>query len=275
MFTFIDQVEDLSYLNEELKRKEYVGVDTEFRRTTKENMRLALLQINDEEEIYLIDAIAINNPKEYADFLFSDSVTKIFHSCKEDIEAIYSWTNKAMCNVFDTQIANALLNGDYSIGYQGLVREMLGINLEKKETRSNWIKRPLSDAQLKYAALDVEYLIYLYKEQLRDLISTSKLRWHNQDTDRLIRLTLGAKINPIEVKRTISRHEEAELLRNFNIIVNKISVREQINPTLFLSKKIQKDILRVALQRGVENACDGITEWRSHLVKSDLLKLLS
>lgn len=275
MFTFIDQVEDLSYLNEELKRKEYVGVDTEFRRTTKENMRLALLQINDEEEIYLIDAIAINNPKEYADFLFSDSVTKIFHSCKEDIEAIYSWTNKAMCNVFDTQIANALLNGDYSIGYQGLVREMLGINLEKKETRSNWIKRPLSDAQLKYAALDVEYLIYLYKEQLRDLISTSKLYWHNQDTDRLIRLTLGAKINPIEVKRTISRHEEAELLRNFNIIVNKISVREQINPTLFLSKKIQKDILRVALQSGVETACDGITEWRSHLVKSDLLKLLS
>jgi ribonuclease D len=275
VFTFIDQVEDLSYLNEELKRKEYVGVDTEFRRTTKENMRLALLQINDEEEIYLIDAIAINNPKEYADFLFSDSVTKIFHSCKEDIEAIYSWTNKAMCNVFDTQIANALLNGDYSIGYQGLVREMLGINLEKKETRSNWIKRPLSDAQLKYAALDVEYLIYLYKEQLRDLISTSKLYWHNQDTDRLIRLTLGAKINPIEVKRTISRHEEAELLRNFNIIVNKISVREQINPTLFLSKKIQKDILRVALQSGVETACDGITEWRSHLVKSDLLKLLS
>jgi ribonuclease D len=180
-----------------------------------------------------------------------------------------------MCNVFDTQIANALLNGDYSIGYQGLVREMLGINLEKKETRSNWIKRPLSDAQLKYAALDVEYLIYLYKEQLRDLISTSKLYWHNQDTDRLIRLTLGAKINPIEVKRTISRHEEAELLRNFNIIVNKISVREQINPTLFLSKKIQKDILRVALQSGVETACDGITEWRSHLVKSDLLKLLS
>ena len=51
MFTFIDQVEDLSYLNEELKRKEYVGVDTEFRRTTKENMRLALLQINDEEEM--------------------------------------------------------------------------------------------------------------------------------------------------------------------------------------------------------------------------------
>ena len=51
MFTFIDSIEDLAYLNEELLQKPYLGVDTEFRRTTKDNMRLALLQVNDDEEI--------------------------------------------------------------------------------------------------------------------------------------------------------------------------------------------------------------------------------
>ena len=77
---------------------------------------------------------------------------------------------------FDTQIADAFLDGDYSIGYQRLVEKRLEISLDKKETRSNWIRRPLTDAQLKYAALDVEYLIYLYKEQNEELLSSSKLR---------------------------------------------------------------------------------------------------
>ena len=175
MFTFIDSSEDLAYLNKELSQKPYLGVDTEFRRTTKDNMRLALLQVNDEEEIYLIDTIAIDDPGKDASFLFSESVVKIFHSCKEDLEAVYAWTNEEMTNIFDTQIANAFLDGDYSIGYQGLVEKRLGITLEKKETRSNWVRRPLSDAQLKYAALDVEYLIYLYKEQKEELLRSSKL----------------------------------------------------------------------------------------------------
>ena len=71
MFTIIETEEDLDFLNKELLGKEYVGVDTEFRRTTKDNMRLALLQVNDGEEIYLIDAVAICDPNTKASFLFS------------------------------------------------------------------------------------------------------------------------------------------------------------------------------------------------------------
>ena len=121
MFTYIDNIEDLSLLNKELLDTPYLGLDTEFRRTTKDNMKLSLLQVNDGEEIYLIDAVLISNPKNECDFLFSDSVIKIFHSCKEDLEAIHSWTGRIMVNLFDTQLANALLDGEYSIGYQGLV----------------------------------------------------------------------------------------------------------------------------------------------------------
>ena len=103
MYTYIETIEDLSFLNKELLGRPYLGVDTEFRRTTKENMRLALLQINDGEEIYLIDAVRIDNPENVCDFLISDTVTKIFHSCKEDLEAVYSWTGRIMENLFDTQ----------------------------------------------------------------------------------------------------------------------------------------------------------------------------
>ena len=274
MFTFIDSSEDLAYLNKELLLRPYLGVDTEFRRTTKDNMRLALLQVNDDEEIFLIDAIAIDDPGENASFLFSKSVVKIFHSCKEDLEAIYAWTNEEMVNIFDTQIANAFLDGDYSIGYQGLVERKLGINLEKKETRSNWVRRPLSDAQLKYAALDVEYLIYLYEEQKEELLSSSKLDWHNQDIERLINVTFNRVSNFIELERTITKAQEIELLNKMNKIVEDIAEQEGINVTLFFSKKAQKDFLRLTFIKGLDSACKEITSWRENLIKEDILNLL-
>ena len=274
MYTFIDSLEDLQFLNNEFLTKKYLAVDTEFRRTTKDNMKLALLQVNDDEEIYLIDTIAISDPKENASFLFSESVIKIFHSCKEDLEAIYSWTNKKMVNIFDTQIANAFLNSDYSIGYQGLVEKRLGITLDNKETRSNWIRRPLRDAQLKYAALDVEYLIHLYKEQKEELIKSSKLDWHNQDIERLINNTFNTSSPFTEIERTISKAQELELLGKFNIIIEDIAKEKKINPTLFFSKKAQKEFLRLVFIDGLESACNEITLWRQELIRRHVLDLL-
>ncbi len=274
MYTFIDTLEDLATLNKELLNKEFVAIDTEFRRTTKDNMKLALMQINDNEEIYLIDSICIGNPKEHASFLFSDSVTKILHSCKEDLEAIYSWTNQEMLNIFDTQLANSFLYDDYSIGYQRLVEKKLGIILDKKETRSNWIRRPLSDGQLKYAALDVEYLIHLYIEQEEELSKSAKLDWHNQDIKRLIKNTFNPSLAFDELSRTLSKAEENDLLLYFNETVVEIAEREKINSTLFFSKKNQKDFLRLVFIKGLDFACEEITPWRSELIRDDLLELL-
>ena len=98
-----------------------------------------------------------------------------------------------MKNLFDTQLANSFLDGQFSIGYQALVEQEMEIILNKNETRSNWIRRPLSDSQLKYASLDVEYLIHLYKAQKEKLISTPKLGWHDQEINRLLEVTF----NPI------------------------------------------------------------------------------
>ncbi len=274
MYTFIESIEDLAFLNEELLNKPHVGVDTEFRRTSKDNMRLALLQVNDGEEIYLIDAVSIDDPKESCSFLYSDSVIKILHSCKEDLEAIYSWTQKKMINVFDTQIANSFLDGDYSIGYQGLVDKKLGILLSKDETRSNWIRRPLSDSQLKYAALDVEYLIHLYTEQEKELSKSNKLKWFNQDIDKLIHSTFNVSLNKMDLERTISKAEENDLLTKMNTFIQRIANEEGINSTLFFSKKTQKDFLRLVLISGIDEAFKEITIWRKQLISEDLFNLL-
>ena len=274
MYTFIDSIDDLAFLNKELMEKPYIGVDTEFRRTTKDNMRLALLQVNDGEEIYLIDTILISNPKEHASFLFADSVVKIFHSCKEDIEAVYAWTGQVMVNIFDTQLANAFLNGDYSIGYQGLVEEKLGIKIDKGETRSNWIRRPLTDSQLKYASSDVEFLINLYLDQKESLVEENKLSWLEQEV-----AFLSSRIfEPIDyfedIPLKITKAEEKSLLLKFNQLVELISEQKKINCTLFFSKKSQKDFLRLVFNLGQKASLNKITKWRSSLFEDSLSYLL-
>ena len=274
MYTFINSLDDLAFLNKELLNKPYVAVDTEFRRTTKDNMRLALLQVNDGEEIYLIDSISIQEPKGQASFLFTNSVVKIFHSCKEDIEAIYAWTGEVMNNLFDTQLANAFLNGDFSIGYQGLVEEKLGIIIDKGETRSNWIRRPLTDSQLNYAVSDVEFLIELYLDQKKSLEKNDKLGWLQEELSLLTSKIFEPFNEDTKTKISLTKAEEKQLLEKLNNIVIKISVANSINPTLFFSKKSQKEFMRLTLNEGLEESISTITEWRSNLIKKPLEVLL-
>ena len=273
-FNQIETNEDLDFLNQELLLKPYVGVDTEFRRTSKDNMRLALLQINDGEEIYLIDTTSINNLKDECSFLHSDSVVKIFHSCKEDIEAIYSWTGNLLVNIFDTQIAEALLGGEYSVGYQGLVEKKLGIQVDKGETRSNWLRRPLTDSQLKYAASDVEFLIDLYLDQNHMLGKTDKSDW--MDEEILDILSKIFEIKDEEIKSSsLSNKEEINLLNKFNDVIHCVADREKINPTFLFSKKNQKDFIRSVSEYGIETSLKSLTRWRSNLLQNELFAILS
>ena len=274
MFTFIDSKADLEFLNSELLSKEFVGVDTEFRRTNKNNMRLGLLQINDTEEIYLVDTVIINNPKDECSFLFSNSVIKVFHSCKEDIEAVYAWTGRFIKNIFDTQIANEFLGGNFSESYQSLVRNKLGISINKNETRSNWLRRPLTDSQLHYAASDVEFLTEIYKDQSESLTQQNKINWLNEEVQFLTAKILNPQLEFEGISNNLTKKEEMNLLNKFNELVISISQKNNVNPTLFFSKKIQKEFLRIVLSKGIDVGLNATTEWRSELIERPLKELL-
>ncbi len=274
MFTLIETSEDLLFLNQELLQCSYVAVDTEFRRTTKDNMKLALLQVNDSTEIYLIDCLQIKEPKEICSFLSSPNTKKIFHSCREDIEAIYSWTKQGVLNIYDTQIANSLLGGSFSISYQGLVKEKIGLKVGKEETRTNWLRRPLSEAQLNYAASDVYYLIDLYRLQREEFSKTNKLEWLEEELNKASALDSFME-TPSDRLFSIQKKEEKEILIEFNKMVNEISRIEKINPTLFFSKQNQKILMHNTLSLGLDEALKGITKWRTGLIKEPFSVLMN
>ena len=273
MFTLIETREDLMFLNTELLQCPYVAIDTEFRRTTKDNMKLALMQVNDSNEIYLIDCLQIKEPKEICSFLSSQDTKKIFHSCREDIEAIYSWTKQGVLNIYDTQIANSLLAGSFSISYQALVKEKIGLVVSKDETRTNWLRRPLTESQLNYAAFDVYYLIDLYNLQIEEFSKTNKLEWLEEESNKYSVLDSCIEL-PRDKVFDIQKKEEKEILIEFNNMVNKISRIEGINPTLFFSKQNQKILLLNTLSLGLEGALLGITKWRSMLIKKHFSALM-
>ena len=274
-FTLINKSSDLDFLDKELLSKPYVGVDTEFRRTSKNDIVLALIQVNDGQEIFLIDCVSIEPHSVSCSFLTDKRVIKIFHSCREDIDALVSWTKQRPVNMFDTQLANAFLGGSFSVSYKKLVECKLDVSLDKDETRSNWVKRPLRDSQLRYAASDVEFLLDLYEIQVEELKKLKRLEWLNQEIELLIR-----KSNVIEIIKKpnkiikLTKSEEKEFLITLDLAVTKISESILINKTLLLSKKEQREILRKILCEGVELAFIDLCEWRKDLLFIELSKLM-
>ena len=116
--------------------------------------------------------------------------------------------------------------------------------------------------------------IHLYKIQFSALSKSSKLSWLYQDIKQLSYNIFNVPLTILELKRTISEAEEIQMLNRFNDIVEEISQRENINPTLFFSKKSQKDFLRTLYLQGLTSAYQGITEWRVQLIKEDILNLI-
>ena len=273
IFNLIDKPDDLEFLNQELLQSSHVGVDTEFRRTTKDNMKLSLIQVNDGEEIYLIDCLQIDYKEENCNFLFSKDVIKIFHSCKEDLEAVFSWTGQNLVNIFDTQLANAFLGGSFSIGYQDLVIDKIDVKVDKDETRSNWLRRPLTDSQLRYAASDVEFLSDLYMELEEKLISENKIDWFYEEITSIIDLKPYLETDSRDQNQALSKALQKEFLEELNSIVESLAQEKEVNKTLLFSKKSQKLLLHKILNSNLEEALDNLTTWRKDLISNQLNQL--
>ncbi|KZY33929.1 hypothetical protein A3740_00815 [Oleiphilus sp. HI0068] len=169
-------INDAAALTEAIKlclNETVVAIDTEFMRTNTYFAAPGLIQIAAGEHVYLIDPLEVDDLSLLAPLLESESVVKVLHSMSEDIELLFHSTGARIKAAFDTQLAAAFLGLGPSLGYQKLVQEVLGHELDKSETRSDWLRRPLSDSQLAYAAKDVEYLLTLYSELQAQLSAKS------------------------------------------------------------------------------------------------------
>ncbi len=158
----------------------YVALDTEFMRTDTFYPQAGLLQVADGQQVWLVDPLLIRQWQPLAGLLGHPQVIKVLHACSEDLEVLLRLTGQVPRPLFDTQLAAAYLNMGFSMGYSRLVEQVLGVELPKGETRSDWLQRPLSGLQVCYAAEDVHHLAALYL-QLAARLTPEKLGWLLED----------------------------------------------------------------------------------------------
>lgn len=199
------------------QQKSAVALDTEFMRVSTYFPKLGLIQLYDGERVSLIDPLAITDFSPFVALLDNPKVLKILHSCSEDLLVFLQEFDQLPRPMIDTQIMARFIGLGASAGLAKLAQQYLNVEIDKGATRTNWIKRPLSDIQLQYAAGDVWYLLPLYhilekelaktpwEQAVRDdcelaLAKTHKLQ--ERDSEKAyLDIPNAWKLNPLELSR--------------------------------------------------------------------------
>ncbi len=197
---------------------DYLAVDTEFVRTRTLYPLLGLVQLYDGKDIALVDVTCIDALQPLSELLTNPDVVKVLHSCSEDLEAFYRHLGVLPAPLFDSQIAAGLVGMGTSLGYAKLVETMLEVSLDKGESRTDWLARPLSAKQLHYAANDVLYLYQLYPALRAAADAKGVSQWVMVDT-----AFMGEKrIQPVQPELAYLRFKNAAKLRGKSLAALKL-----------------------------------------------------
>ncbi len=163
-----------------------LALDTEFVRERTFHARLGLIQICDGRATYLVDPLPLGTLAPLADVLRDPRSRKVLHSASEDVEVLWRAASAVPAPLFDTQIAAAFAGLAPGLGYQRLVQAVIGAELGKGETRTNWMARPLSQAQLAYAVDDVTCLFAVHAALAPLLDAAGRIDWALEDSAELL-----------------------------------------------------------------------------------------
>jgi len=186
-----------------------LALDTEFERERTYKPILQLLQAATPEEAVIVDPLALEDLTPLWELVADPEVETILHAAGQDLEIYYDKTRQLPRNLFDTQVAAALVGMGEQPGYADLLRRILKIRLQKHERVTDWGRRPLSDAQLKYALEDVLHLHDLRNYLHTDLEKRGRLTWLSEE------LSHYESIDNYEVDRRrlwlrVSRHRSLD-----------------------------------------------------------------
>jgi len=170
-----------------------IALDTEFMRTNTFRARLALVQINIDDDLAVLDAPRLGELAALSARLRDPACVSVMHAASEDLEALLPILPQGPALLFDTQIAAAMAGLGFGLSYQKLVLTLLGVDLPKAETRSDWLQRPLTAAQLDYAAQDVEHLRLVHTLLAEKLAALGRSGWHAEDCARLVERVCNAE----------------------------------------------------------------------------------
>src|ERR1041384_6678400 len=178
----ITTTEELAATCERLAKQPFVTVDTEFLRETTYYPLLCVAQMASTHEAVVIDALAPGIDLAPFFALMGDArVLKVFHAARQDIEIVWHRAGIVPHPIFDSQVAAMVLGYGDSISYDQLVQRITGDTLDKSNRFTDWTRRPLTPAQLKYAVSDVTHLRDVYLALSADIAKRGRTQWVKEE----------------------------------------------------------------------------------------------
>jgi ribonuclease D len=182
---WIDRSDDLAALAHALQPQTTIGVDTEFLRERTFFPKLCLLQLSAAGQIWCVDTLNVGSLDVLMPALTAPGSLKLIHAARQDLEAVFLTAQRVVSPVFDTQIAAACIGMKPQVGYAELVKTLLDVTIPKGQTRTDWSKRPLTRAQLDYAADDVLYLSDVAEHLQKRLKELGREHWVSEDCQEI------------------------------------------------------------------------------------------
>ncbi|EAU7545809.1 ribonuclease D [Salmonella enterica] len=173
-YQMIETDDALASLCEAVRAYPAIALDTEFVRTRTYYPQLGLIQLFDGANVALIDPLGISDWSPLKAVLRDTGITKFLHAGSEDLEVFLNAFGELPEPLIDTQILAAFCGRPLSWGFAAMVEEYTGVALDKSESRTDWLARPLSERQCEYAAADVWYLLPIAKKLM---IETEAAGW--------------------------------------------------------------------------------------------------
>lgn len=215
----IYQTGELKALCSRLAEHGFVAVDLEFIREKTYYPVLCLIQTASTDEAAIIDPLAPDlDLQPFFELMQNPKVTKVFHSCRQDVEIIYNLSGQIPTPLFDTQIAAMACGFGESVSYERLVKAVLNIELDKTDCLSNWQLRPLNEHQLEYACGDVTHLTKLYLHLKQELDKKGRNEWIKEELE-LVSLPSTYAADPDEIWHKIKfRSHNSRVLSNLKAL---------------------------------------------------------
>ena len=246
-YTHICTPDQLKEFCDRCSKSSYVGFDTEFVSENRYRPDLCLLQVAIDNEIAIIDTLAIDDMGVFWNMLTEGQHITIAHAAREEFLFCYRASGKRPKKLVDVQLAAGFVGFEYPASYSNLVSQLLGVYLAKGETRTDWSKRPLTDKQITYALGDVEHL-HLLCQQIQGLLKKSnRIQWYSEEVeswmDDLIEVEHHPQWHRISGAARLNRRSLA-ILRELWIFRNGQAERKNRSP-----KRIVPDDLMVELSK--------------------------
>ena len=268
-FFLIDDEIKLDDLIEKITSLKVISVDTEFEWRRTYHPKLSLIQICDGNDVFLIDCLLCKNVEKVKFIFESVQILKVFHAVRSDTTVLFSSLGIKTNNVFDVQIAEKIINNLDVKSYSYLVEKYINLSINKSETNSNWMKRPFSNNQLKYASEDVEFLIDIYTKQNKLLGKKGKLN----KAFYLSKEEAGLGNQELYISRLQKIKDKSEIDEKIFMWREELAKKKDIPTSFILSDKKLKKLSKRFFQEGLESDLSDLIDNNEHI--EDFLNCLS